>query len=141
MKTSKSPLPYLYLIALLMVGGLAACDFYSDGGGEKEKAYQTRIIDVLVLPGDTAASGDTLTFICIIEDSLDTRFNFYWYIDEGQVLDAKFVDDLPIYYITEINSVRWVAPQKPSFYTFGVFVNNGSKDSLSVDAGFHVIIE
>src|SRR5690554_4238466 len=141
MKTSKPSTSYLYLIVLLIVGSLAACDFYSDGGGEKEKAYQTRIIDVLVVPADTAAPGDTLTFICIIEDSLDTRFDFYWSIKYGMALDAEFIDNQPVpVFLTNENMIKWIAPNEDGFKSFTVRANNYSNDSIVAEKSFTLIV-
>lgn len=85
--------------------------------------------------------GDTARFTCLIEDSLDERFKFYWYVDTGEVLDAELFDEEPIVYETDVNTIQWVAPHKSYFYTFGVLTSNGSQDSISVDEGFVIVVE
>jgi hypothetical protein len=139
----KSSTPFLgtaLIFSLLIISGIGACDIYSDGGGDKEQPPQTRIIDVLVEP-DTVAPGDTASFTCVIEDSLDTRFKFYWYVDTGQILDAELFDDNPVVYETNVNDVLWVAPQELGFNSFSVRVNNGAEDSVSVKTSFVIVVE
>jgi hypothetical protein len=90
---------------------------------------------------DTVAPGDTASFTCIIEDSLDERFKFGWLIDEGEVLGAEFIGGNYSEYVSDTNSIRWIAPQKKGRYQFTVFANNGSEDSLAVQDGFSIIVE
>jgi len=123
-----------------LVGLLHACGMYNDGGGDQYHPPQTKILDVKVQP-DTVAPGDTARFTCIIKDSTDKRFKFYWYIDQGEVLNAKMFDDKPIVYKTKVNNVQWIAPNKSGFHSFTVLTDNGSKDSVSVDESFVIIVE
>jgi hypothetical protein len=107
------------------------------GGGDRVKPPQTKILKVLVQP-DTIAPGDTARFICIIKDSTDKRFKFEWHVDKGKVLGAEFIDTDYSAYVSETNSIKWIAPDSEGYYHFAVFVNNGAKDSLSVQDGFFI---
>jgi hypothetical protein len=130
-----------FVTAFVLLVLLHGCfNLPSDSGGDQYYPPQTKILNVKVQP-DTVAPGDTASFTCIIEDSLDKRFKFFWYVDVGKVLDAELFDDEPIVYETEINKVQWVAPQESGFYGFTVLTNNGSEDSISVDKSFVIIVE
>lgn len=129
------------LATILIVVLLHACGFPADSGGDQERPPQTRIIDVLVQP-DTVAPGDTASFTCIIEDSLDKRFKFYWVIDSGLALNGEITDsDYPSRYRTDNNSMKWESPQEAGFYSFEVTANNGSKDSVGVRSSFSIVVE
>lgn len=115
----------------------------TDSGGDPIEAKQTTILDVIVEP-DTVAPGDTATFTCVIEDSLDERFRFRWAdIDNGNMLDGKREEtEYTITYITEDKSTRWIAPDSVGhLISFEVEANNGSKDSVSVYHSFSIRIE
>jgi hypothetical protein len=132
-----------FLASLLLVWLLAGCDLNflpTDTGGDRELPPQTRIIDVLVEP-DTVAPGDTASFTCIIEDSLDERFRFSWLIDSGEVFGAEFIGGDYSAYRSETNQIKWIAPDSSGYYRFGVFANNGTKDSVSVQDGFVIVVE
>jgi len=129
-----------FLTALLLVGLLHACGMYNDGGGDQYHPPQTKILDVKVQP-DTVAPGDTARFTCVIKDSTDKRFKFGWLIDAGEVLGAEFIGGNYNEYVSETSSIKWVAPKSKDYYEFTVFANNGSKDSISVQDGFTIVVE
>lgn len=129
----------VWLIVSLTIA-VPAC-FYTADGGEKEISPQTHILDVLVEP-DTVAPQDTATFTCIIEDSTDKRFKFYWVIDSGVALSGEVTDpEYPSRFRTDNNKMRWKRPQKLGFYSFEVTANNGSKDSLGVRSSFSIVVK
>lgn len=128
------------LIAFLLVTFFHACNWPSDSGGDQEHPSQTQILDVKVQP-DTVAPGDTASFTCVIKDSTDKRFKFYWYVDQGEVLNAELFDDNPVIYKTESNSAQWVAPSTAGFNSFTVLTDNGSNDSTSVDESFVIVVK
>lgn len=130
-----------FLTALLLAALLYACRLPADSGGDEEHPpLQTKILDVKVKP-DTVAPGDTASFTCVIEDSLDKRFKFYWLIDKGQVLGAEFIGGNYSAYKSNTNSIRWIAPNLNTYYHFTVYADNGSKDSLSVQYRFLIVVE
>lgn len=129
-------------ILVVIVGMLLyGCNFLpNDTGGDEILPPQTSILDVRVEP-DTVAPGDTASFTCVIEDSTDDRFRFGWLIDDGKVLSAEFIGGDYSEYISNTNSIQWIAPLSKGDYLFAVFVNNGSEDSLSVDDGFRIVVD
>jgi len=88
---------------------------------------QTRILQVKVQPNPVAV-GDTATFTCIIADSMDSRFKFYWGFDD--VLGDT---------VTEDNIIEWIAPNNPGEFLHTVTVNNGTEpDSIPTNKGFTI---
>jgi hypothetical protein len=139
-KTRKQTLN-LFLSACLAVFLIQACGFPADSGGDQTKYTQTKILNIKVQP-DTVAPGDTASFTCIIEDSTDNRFKFYWAIDKGEVLNGTPEDpDYPTIFTTESNRTNWKAPNEEGFYSFEVTANNGSEDSLGVRSSFSIVVE
>ena len=60
--------------------------------------YQTEFVDIIVTP-DTVAVGDTVLVHAIIEDSLDTRFEFNW----------DFNNPIPVNGSIQGSMIRWKA--------------------------------
>jgi hypothetical protein len=130
----------LFLTACLAVYFIQACGFPADSGGDQTKNPQTKILDIEVQP-DTVAPGDTASFTCIIEDSTDNRFKFYWVIDAGEIIGAEKAPGENDQFISDSSHVKWIAPNETNYYTLGVFVTNGSKDSVGVREGFSIEVE
>lgn len=127
-------------MALTLVLMHGCINWPSDSGGDQYYPPQTQILNVKVQP-DTVAPGDTASFTCVISDSTDKRFNFYWAIDAGVVIGAEKQNADNNQYVSEENRIKWVAPNKSNYYTLGVFVTNGSKDSTGVREGFAIVVE
>jgi len=100
----------LFLLAFFLF--LGACDI-SYGGGEHDdrRPLQTRILEVLIEP-DPIKVGETATFTAIIEDSLDTRFQYTWHI-------------VGITETQEKNQIEWIADIDPGRHLFVVTADNG----------------
>lgn len=117
--------PSFRLIALctcLAMSVLTGCDIDINGPGganpgDDLRPLQTRILRVEVDP-DTVAVGDTARFTCIIADSLDEGFTFYWSFGAGEPRGA----------VTEDSTVLWRAPGSPGTYTPVVGARNGTLD-------------
>ncbi|HKI45932.1 MAG TPA: hypothetical protein VKA08_11435 [Balneolales bacterium] len=131
-------LPVLFLCGLWLAGcgGLAPG---STDPGDKAMPYQTRIIEVKKQP-DTVAVGDTARITCIIRDSTDKRFQFYWDFSRGEVLHAKYDPAYQGYTSDTSNYVFWIAPNLSGLYGFDVKVDNGS-DSTPVTQGFDIRVK
>ena len=127
------------MTALLLAVLLYSCGLPTDGGGPQILPPQTEILEVRVQP-DTVAPGDTARFTCIIKDSLDKRFKFHWVIDKGKVLGASLESKTNSQYISESNTVKWVATTTKGHFLFGVFVDNGAIDSSDVRRGFYITV-
>ena len=119
-------------LLLLAVG----CDFGEQGPPDPIPPVQTEIVRIEVIPSPVAA-GDTALFRAVIEDSLDTRFRFFWSKDSGRFVRG---DDRDFVAVTDTNSVRWVAPQSPGVYNQAVRADNGSRDSTAVGRSFDVTV-
>jgi hypothetical protein len=120
-----------WILASAALLALSGCGFVDDPDVPEERPLQTTILAVRVEP-DPVVVGDTARFICIIEDSLDTRFRFFWFIGgPGGGIRS-----------TTTNYFDWVAPEVSDTTTFthGVEVDNGSPDSASVSKSFKVIV-
>ena len=130
-------------ILVVIVGMLLyGCNFLpNDTGGDEILPPQTTILDVRVEP-DTVAPGDTASFTCIIEDSLDKSFKFYWLVDVGTALNGEVSDpDYPSIYKTIDNSISWLSPQAKGLYSLEIAVNNDSEDSVGVRTSFSIVVE
>ena len=117
---------FLVLTALLLVGLLHGCSTAPD----PEPPLQTLILGVTVDPNPVAI-GDTATFTCIIEDSLDKRFKFEWGIEGDESLRDT---------VTEKNIFKWLAPDNPKEYLHTVHANNGSQDSVAPGRSFTITV-
>ncbi len=130
-----------FLSAILMAITLYSCGFPTDTGGDQSRPPQTKILKVLVQP-DTVAPSDTAAFTCVITDSMDSRFTFYWFIGFGKVEGAKLIGIGNVEYTSESSwSIKWIAPDKSDTYYFLVSVDNGSSDSVSVDKNFSITVK
>ena len=130
----------LFLTALLPVVLLYGCNLpLGDSGGDQIHPPQTKILEVRVQP-DTVAPADTASFTCVITDSTDTRFKFLWYINQGNVIGAKYSDKYGGY-VSDSNMVKWKAPSQADVYAFDVYAFNGAKDSASVDQSFRITVK
>jgi hypothetical protein len=111
--------------ALLICAMIAGC-----GSDKLHDPYpQTRILRVDVLPNPVIV-GDTVTFKCVIADSLDERFEFKWFID-GE--SGPIVTSDPI--------LKWKAELPSGDYIFSVRADNGESERRSVGTSFNVQIE
>ena len=107
---------------VFLIGWFACCS-----GPDPDQPFQTRILEVRVQPNPVAV-GDTVTFTCIIEDSLDERFKFSWNFDRSSDQDTT----------TEVNYVKWEAPDTVAVLNHGVNVDNGALDSLAPSRAFRI---
>lgn len=120
------------LVAVALTVLLGSCNFFEDFPPPPEPPPQTRILRVEILPNDTLAPGDTATFRCIIADSLDSRFEFFWALDGDGNPDAI---------VTDNNQINWVVPSNTRSYRHSIRVGNGSEDSASVFKEFTVEVQ
>jgi len=131
------------LLPVLLVGclWLSGCSLPagSTDPGDKWAGYQTHILQVKVQP-DTVAVGDTARITCIIQDSTDKRFKFYWRFSRGKVLHAKYDSVIHEYTSGHSNYVFWIAPDLNGSFGNGVTVDNGS-DSTPVSEGFGLYVK
>ena len=132
----------LFLTALLLVVLLYGCNLpLGDSGGDQIHPPQTKILEVRVQP-DTVSPADTASFTCIITDSTDSRFKFYWLIRSGKVEGAKLIDaGYSEYDSGRYRSIKWIAPSKSDTYSFEVIVDNGSTDSVGVERSFSITVK
>lgn len=121
-----------FLTTLLLILILASCNLYEDFPPPAEKPPQTRMLRVEILPSSTLAPGDTAIFRCIIADSLNSKFTFYWALDGDNNPDDIITDDY---------EVVWIAPSQTRTYGHLVSIDNGSKDSAAVSKEFEVTVE
>ena len=111
--------------ALLICAMVAGC-----GSDKLHDPYpQTRILRVDVFP-NPVVEGDTVTFKCVIADSLDERFEFTWLIDG---------EPGPI--VTNDPTLMWKAVLPSGDYIFYVQTDNGESERRSVGTSFNVQIE
>jgi hypothetical protein len=111
--------------ALLICAVVAGCDSNLDF----EPYPQTRILRVDVNP-NPVVEGDTVTFTCVIADSLDERFQFTW---SGRTFLPDTTTQKPVF--------KWKARKLNDglpYVPFIVRANNQSPDSQSVIRSFSV---
>lgn len=85
----------IYLTLLVLIAG---CSLYSS---PEDDITVTKILDVRILPNDTVQAGDSITFVCVVEDSLYDGFEYKWGLDNAEGL-------LSIYR-TDTNSISIIA--------------------------------
>ncbi len=102
---------------------------------------QTRILKAYAEPS-TVAPGDTVECFCIISDSTNTRFKFYWYIPRGTPIGGK---DTTYYgsgvHMTSVNRIKWKAPNLSGGYDFDITVDDNSQDSVAAEKTFSVSVK
>ena len=110
---------------------LGRCDIYSGPDTPFDPPDQTKIVRVEVEP-NPVVKGDTARFVCIIEDSLDTRFSFVWQLSGPG--GGRF--------ITDENTLPWIAPTgiPDTTYTHLVTADNAAEDSARVSMTFRVTV-
>ncbi len=122
----------LIWFCIVMIALLEAC-----GSGEGPDTYyppQTRIVRIDLTP-DTVATRDTVLIHCVIKDSTDTRFKYYWGFQK---------DTIAVNGTTTGPYIRWIAPDlsisKDSVLNIqgNVAVDDGRTDSLAVGGGFTI---
>ena len=120
---------WFYIIFLALLG---ACNFGVGQEPEDEYPPQTRIIRIDLTP-DTVATRDTVLIHCVIEDSMDSRFKYYWGFQN---------DTIAVNGLTTGPYIRWITPDlsipKDSIFEImgNVVVDNGRTDSLAVGEEF-----
>ena len=117
-----------------MIALLEACNF----GGEAPDNYyppQTRIVRIDLTP-DTVATRDTVLIHCVIEDSTDTRFKFYWSLGAKNITPVN--GTLTGAYIKFIAPDFNISIDSIVIVTGGVAVDDGARDSLSPSASFDI---
>jgi len=103
MNMLKQTRPFLLFIALLLLTG---CESF---GGDEYRPDVTEILRVEVEPNPVAA-GDTVTFTCVVTDSLRQDFKFLWSLPG---IDTA---------VTDTSQYRWAAPSEPGDFHFQVRV-------------------
>lgn len=105
------------------------------GTPEPDSIPQTKVLSIELYP-DTVAVGDTVLIHCIIEDSLDSRFKFYW----------GFGSPIPVNGTINGSKIRFKAKRTSDIpgvvedVSTVVRVDNDSEDSLSVTEVFRIPI-
>ena len=118
---------------------LAACDtFPKTTPPDPPRPAQTSVVR-LTLDPDTVAVGDTTLIHVVIEDSLDTRFRYYWGSQESRLVPVDGRLDGP--------RVRYVPPRlradsgEVRNVTSSVIITNGVQGSRSVTYSFSIPVQ
>lgn len=105
------------------------------GTTDPDPVPQTEVLSISLYP-DTVAVGDTVLIHCIIEDSLDARFKFYW----------GFGSPIPVNGTINGSKIRFRAKRTSEIsgvvedVSTTVRIDNGSMDSVSVTEVFRIPI-
>lgn len=125
----------IFLISILAI--LESCGVPDP---EPTYDYQTEILEVRVIP-DTVAVGDTVLFHCIIEDSLDSSFEFNW-------ISIPDDDLIPVNSTIKGPKIRWRAerffgsdPGEIRRVRFTVIVDNGDESKDPPNETFYFYIQ
>lgn len=134
-----------YWFFLVIMALVTACGSGPTDTGPEYYPPQTRILKIIVRP-DTVAPADTATITCIIADSTNKRFGFYWqfnrYGNKGIPLggiDTTYQGESV--FLTYSNHIKWIAPEVNRGYLFGIIVDDGSTDSAAVTGAFSIFIK
>ncbi|HKJ32495.1 MAG TPA: hypothetical protein VKA34_11740 [Balneolales bacterium] len=124
-------------LCVLVVILLESCGVGPGSGGETEYPPQTKILRIDLTP-DTVATRDTVLIHCVIKDSLDKRFKYYW---------GMGPDTLAVYGTVTGPYLKYIAPafnNRPNgsvVLVSGVItIDNGSSDSTSVSGEIDIPI-
>ena len=135
----------IYWFFLVIMTLVTACGSGPTDTGPEYYPPQTRILKIIVQP-DTVAPADTATITCIIADSTNTRFGFYWQFNEyGNYgtpvggIDTTFEGNHVT--LTYSNHIKWIAPEVNRGFEFGLWVDDGSRDSAAVEGTFSIFIK
>lgn len=114
---------------------LGSCGLGSyEGRPDDDPVPQTEILRFELTP-DTVATEDTVLIHCVIEDSLDERFEYRWKLGSdtlavnGTILGPR---------------IRWIAPDlnisqgEVQESSAGIIIDNGSRDSAIVEGSFQI---
>ena len=118
----KNKIVLIYIAFIVLI--YSACTF---GTTDPDPIPQTKVLSINLYP-DTVAVGDTVLIHCIIEDSLDMRFKFYW----------GFGSPIPVNGTIYGSRIKWEAkstsdiPGEVRNGNTGVRIDNGSADLLPV---------
>lgn len=113
-----------FFVAMLTAVLLVGCDIsIPSGKPDPQPEMQTRILEIKIDP-NPVAPGDSVQFICIIEDSLDENFDFRWGLDGRNSVT------------TNKNIYKTKAPSESGIYHGRVEADNGNADELSPNKGF-----
>lgn len=128
------PFIKLFLVGLFVITGINNCTL---GTTDPDPVPQTKVLSIELYP-DTVAVGDTVLIHVSIEDSLDTRFRFYWGFPEEE--------QIPVNGTIYSNKIKWITKSTSQISgevktaNTGVRIDNGSIDSLSVTELFEIPI-
>ena len=89
------------------------------GGGDDPGPPITEILEIRLLPRKTVSSGDYLTVICVVKDSLRSDLRYSW----------KFGNELP--FATDTNSVKLKIDFPPQEDFAGRVVVFSDQDNVS----------
>lgn len=106
------------------------------GTPDPEPIPQTRVLEIKLTP-DTVAVGDTVLIHCVIEDSLDSRFKFYWNLGEERTIpvNGSFTGPRIKWWAKGFEHLDSGEVQTP---IRGVRVDNGSQDSITDYKSFEI---
>lgn len=128
---------YLVFSLSVLTSSCHIFDSY-EGRPDDDPVPQTKILRFELTP-DTVLVNDTLLVHCVIEDSLDTSFEFNWKIRLGEVV--------PINGSITNDKIKWVASGfdyldsgEVANISTGVIIDNGSEDSSFVHGTFNIIV-
>ncbi len=129
-KMIKNKIVLIYIAFIVLI--YSACTF---GTTDPDPIPQTKVLSINLYP-DTVAVGDTVLIHCIIEDSLDIRFKFYW----------GFGSPIPVNGTIHGSKIRYKAkstsdiPGVVEDVATVVRIDNGSMDSVSITKVFRIPI-
>ena len=105
---------------------VAHCDF-DTSPDDFPPPPQTDILEVQMVP-DPARMNEEVTFMCIIRDSLNTSFQFRWFLPGPDTT-------------TQGNTLRWIANVEPGQHTLSVTADNGDPDSAPPTRAFIIEVK
>lgn len=104
-------------------GNILGDNFWGDDN--RWYGWETEILRVQIDPNPVVA-GETVTFRCIIKDSLDTSFYYLWIVNKDSSNQIR----------TEDNTYKIEAPGIPGNYVGNVYVSNDSPNHSAVSGDF-----
>lgn len=125
MRTHLSSASILRLSLVFGAVLLSGCDGWGSNPGMPES---TKVLGVRIAPNPIVA-GDTATFTCVVQDSLDPDLRFEW--DLANI--RGFV-------ITDSSSILWKAPDVPGLYRNDVTVIDGDHRTIDTHFPFSVSV-
>ena len=132
----------LFILTVFFLLAVVGCKISGIPDDTGPIAYQTQILKAYAVP-NTVAPGDTVQCVCIIADSTNKNFKYYWSVSPGGTFTGgkKTTFGGVVSYVTSSNHIKWKAPNKIGANYFEVDVDDSSSGLGIPSTAFSVAVK